>query len=361
MHEAKSQIGCNYNKTQVGNTVTFNYPPMISLYVLDSAYWDFGDGANLMQYAGGFTVVTHTYTIPGTYNACLTMWAHQLGSTTVLTCNGCQTVTIAGSVPCNASFNFVQAGNTVSFTSTSSGPGTITSNVWVYGDGSPNGSIANPVHTYPGPGQYVVCHTIAGGTSAGGFTCTTCDTITIAAPPPPCVAIPNYTNVITGLSVNFNNTSSCNFCMTQTNSWDFGDGSPLSSLPNPSHTFPAGGTYNVCLTLNALDSLGNSCSDTLCKAITVVGTSGVNDLKLNTLNLYPNPAGKSVLFALPSNEQIQSIVLYDIAGRKIGKLPFELKSNHEVAINIQELQSGMYMIKVQTGSMNTFSGKFIKQ
>ncbi|MEI9908607.1 MAG: PKD domain-containing protein [Bacteroidota bacterium] len=32
-------------------------------------------------------------------------------------------------------------------------------------------------------------------------------------------------------------------------SWDFGDGSPVSTLQNPVHTFPALGPYNVTLTV----------------------------------------------------------------------------------------------------------------
>ncbi|MBK7762639.1 MAG: PKD domain-containing protein [Bacteroidetes bacterium] len=360
IQEVKAQMNCNYFATQVGSTVTFNYPPMISIIVLDSAYWDFGDGTTLMQYAGGFTIVTHTYTAPGTYNACLTMWGHQLGSTTVLTCTGCQTFTVTGPPPCNASFNFVQAGNTVSFTSTSSGPGVITSNVWVYGDASPNGTTANPVHTYPGPGQYIVCHTISGGTSAGVFTCTTCDTITIASPPPPCIATANYSTTISGLTVNFNNTSSCTNCMSQINSWDFGDGTLPSLLPSPSHTFATGGTYNVCLTLAALDSNGTPCTDTLCKLITVVGPSGVTEHHLHTLDFYPNPAGNSIAFNLPVNEQIQSIEVFDLTGRMISEVPSILTSTQEVSLNIQSLETGLYMVKVQMQSMRSFSGKFLK-
>ena len=41
-------------------------------------------------------------------------------------------------------------------------------------------------------------------------------------------------------------------------SWDFGDGSPVSTAPNPTHTFTTAGTYNVRLT--ATDSTNKSAS-----------------------------------------------------------------------------------------------------
>ena len=42
--------------------------------------------------------------------------------------------------------------------------------------------------------------------------------------------------------------------------WNFGDGSPTDTFPNPIHTFPAYGVYNVCLTM--MDWTG--CTDSIC-------------------------------------------------------------------------------------------------
>ncbi len=49
--------------------------------------------------------------------------------------------------------------------------------------------------------------------------------------------------------------------------WSFGDGA-TSSFQNPEHTYAAGGTYFVCLTISNTDS-GNLCHDVLCLAITI--------------------------------------------------------------------------------------------
>jgi PKD repeat protein len=45
-----------------------------------------------------------------------------------------------------------------------------------------------------------------------------------------------------------------------TYSWDFGDGSPISTSANPTHTYAASGNYNVCLTINI-----NGCPGTYCQ------------------------------------------------------------------------------------------------
>jgi PKD repeat protein len=54
--------------------------------------------------------------------------------------------------------------------------------------------------------------------------------------------------------------------------WDFGDGSPLSSLPGPTHTYAAAGTYVVCLTTTTT----TGCSNTTCTTVTIAGVSGCN-------------------------------------------------------------------------------------
>ncbi|MDP1622919.1 MAG: PKD domain-containing protein [Bacteroidales bacterium] len=49
--------------------------------------------------------------------------------------------------------------------------------------------------------------------------------------------------------------------------WSFGDGT-TTTIQNPVHTYPAGGTYFVCLTVSNSDS-GYICHDVLCVAITI--------------------------------------------------------------------------------------------
>jgi PKD repeat protein len=73
-------------------------------------------------------------------------------------------------------------------------------------------------------------------------------------------------NICPNETVDFTNTST-NYPTSY--SWDFGDGSPLSTLQNPSHTYTNPGTYNV--TLTATNQWGSTTSvTTVATTITVV-------------------------------------------------------------------------------------------
>ena len=79
---------------------------------------------------------------------------------------------------------------------------------------------------------------------------------TVAPPPPnsPPTAAFSYVGAL--LQVTFTDLSTDSDGSVVAWSWDFGDGSPLSTLQNPVYTYAASGTYNV--TLNATDDLGDS-------------------------------------------------------------------------------------------------------
>jgi PKD repeat protein len=67
--------------------------------------------------------------------------------------------------------------------------------------------------------------------------------------------------------------------------WDYGDGSPLDSSWNGSHTYSAGGTYNVC------SYITTGCrTDTVCTTVTVCGPDPVSAYSAS-------PAGFSVAFS----------------------------------------------------------------
>ncbi|MCC7232443.1 MAG: PKD domain-containing protein [Bacteroidia bacterium] len=67
--------------------------------------------------------------------------------------------------------------------------------------------------------------------------------------------------VMAGTTVNFTNSSTGGFSY----SWDFGDGSPPSSNPNPPHIYGSGGTYTVTLTVTS----PNGCTDVIQQQITI--------------------------------------------------------------------------------------------
>ncbi len=60
-------------------------------------------------------------------------------------------------------------------------------------------------------------------------------------------------------------------------SWDFGDGSPVSHLPNPSHVFATAGAYNVTLT-TTIDGWDVDCIKTYTKTISVGLTASATSI-----------------------------------------------------------------------------------
>ncbi len=75
--------------------------------------------------------------------------------------------------------------------------------------------------------------------------------------------------------VQFNNNSQGNVV-----SWDFGDGSPISTQTNPSHTYTSGGDFIVTLIVN--DPLSCNVNDTLTRVVTVIepGTTELPDITI---------------------------------------------------------------------------------
>jgi hypothetical protein len=75
----------------------------------------------------------------------------------------------------------------------------------------------------------------------------------------------NFTSTSSSLTASFTNTSN-GAGSNPIYSWDFGDGSAVSSEVSPSHTYAQGGTYTVSLTTT---HSGSGCSDLRSKQVTV--------------------------------------------------------------------------------------------
>lgn len=85
-----------------------------------------------------------------------------------------------------------------------------------------------------------------------------------STPPPPSGPAANFTDTVSGLTVNFTNSSTDTGGTITAYSWNFGDGSTSTSA-SPSHTYTTAGTYTV--TLAVTDS--NSNSNTKAGSVTV--------------------------------------------------------------------------------------------
>ena len=79
-----------------------------------------------------------------------------------------------------------------------------------------------------------------------------------------------------------------------------------------------------------------------------------SDTKTAVFKLYPNPVEKEFLIDLPNQEQIKSITIYELSGKKI----LEKKKKK---VFVQQLSKGVYLIKIETEKGKSYSKKFIKK
>ncbi|MCK9613534.1 MAG: PKD domain-containing protein [Bacteroidales bacterium] len=203
--------------------------------------WNFGDGGtSSLQHP------SHIYTSPGTYTVSLTS-SNTGGCSNTKTLTNYITVFALPSVSFSGSpLQACHAPQNVSFTCSIPG---IISWQWNFGDGGTS-SAQNPSHTYTQDGIYTVTLSITD--NHGCSNSLSKINYIIISPPivdftatPPAGCHP--------LTVHFNDsTSTISYITSWT--WDFGDGSPVSHLGNPIHTYIDTGNYIVSLTVT--DSAG---------------------------------------------------------------------------------------------------------
>ena len=139
--------------------------------------------------------------------------------------------------------------------------GSITTYLWNFGDGSSSTSSATS-HTYTTPGTFVATLTV---TDNGGATGTASVTILVGpgdnASPTAAISVTPPASNTAPASFGFSSAGSTDADGTIVGySWDWGDGSPIGTSANPSHTFAAPGTFIVTLTVT--DNLGATGSAT---------------------------------------------------------------------------------------------------
>lgn len=149
----------------------------------------------------------------------------------------------------------------------------------------------------------------------------------------------SYTYSVNACVYNFANTSA----NSTSYSWDFGDGSAVSPLENPSHTFTANGSYSVCLTASNASS-----SDVACQTINVTCVVGINDIALdNALTVYPTPSAGYVTVSISDNSISDAIITVTNMLGEVMVSPVSVVNNI-ATLNLSSLANGNYMVKVQT-------------
>ena len=250
---SKAACTANFTYSNVANVFNFTDASTTTSGSIVTWVWNFGD----LSAPGTTQNPSHTYTVCGTYNVSLTI-------ATSLFCTNTYSTIVT-----------VNSGMVGSFTSTvdsTTGAGIFQGSplglnvdyAWDFGDGNTGtGAIAN--NTYATSGTYYVCLTVSdtGGICSNTF----CDSVVVYITTPSCSSTFTYTDNGSG-NLTF---QVAPVVITDTYSWDYGDGS-TGTLPVSLHTYPTAGTYYVCLTTT--DPL-TSCTSTYCDSVVAAGTGGV--------------------------------------------------------------------------------------
>ncbi len=221
-------------------------PVITSIDAVTSYNWDFGDG-------GTSTLAnpTYTYVAQGTYTVRLIITTSSGCTDTLLIPNA---VTVGSKPIANFSAAPIPVCGTqpVYFSNL-----TVPSNEWLwdFGDGGTS-TLQNPTHSYTDTGYFTI-RLIA---TNNGCPDTLIRTNYVRVLPPIArfTPVPNCTN---RLEFSFTDQS----ISPQTWEWDFGDGSPISSIQNPVHIFPSFGPFTVRLIVT-----NGACADTTQRIIQTI-------------------------------------------------------------------------------------------
>ncbi len=208
--------------------------------------WDFGDGTTQNIILPTSPNVSHIF-LTGSVSHVVTL--------TVWTSDSCSafishTVTSIPKPIANFSASPTSCqGQPVQFTdlSQANGGGSITLWNWNFGDPASGlnnvSTVQNPAHTYSTAGTYTVTLIVQNST---GCLDTSVQSVTVNLLP---VANFSADTVCLNNPTQFTDLSIANALTIVTYSWNFGDGSPLSSQQNPAHTYVTYGTFNVTETI----------------------------------------------------------------------------------------------------------------
>lgn len=197
---------------------------------ITSYSWDFGDGSPISTEENP----THVYTESGSYEVVLTV---DDGSGVE---SETKTIQVTASPP-EPQFTFSSLCIEIQFNNTSTSCLGILSYQWDFGDDSPINSEENPSHAYETAGTYTVTLTVDDGQ--------TTQSVSQSVDFAPEASVPAFTYDISCSQVQFTNESTS--CVQDvTYSWDFGDGSPVSTEVNPIHNYQEARIFTVRLIVN---------------------------------------------------------------------------------------------------------------
>lgn len=214
---------------------------------------------------------------------------------------------------------------------------------WLWGDGTFNTNLSQPLcHTYQNAGTYNLNlqDTLYKWDYNTNYCLVDISQNIVALD----TVVPDFTFIQTSVVVDFTSTSSYNDSVW----WDFGDGTTGGDLNSISHDYDSINTFDVWL------HVYNDCTeDSIMYQVTTddVGIEEVEQL----ISIYPNPSNANVTVNnIPTNAIID---VYNIVGEKV--ISTQSTSN-TTTINVAELSSGTYFIKINSDSKSVTKKLIVK-
>lgn len=126
-----------------------------------------------------------------------------------------------------------------------------------------------------------------------------------------------------------------------------------TGVSSGSFTPSSAGSFTVTYTYT--NTSGCSASDA--KVITVDACTGIAEMEVPALTLFPNPV-QDMLHVNTGNTGLKTVEVYDMVGKKL--LSFS-SSETLVSIDSRELGRGVYTLRVQSGAGKPVIARFIKE
>ncbi|PKP50733.1 MAG: hypothetical protein CVT94_00905 [Bacteroidetes bacterium HGW-Bacteroidetes-11] len=245
-----------------GSDVLFNDLSVANGSVITSWFWDFGDGNTQLVTAPGNPNVTHTYANSGVFTVTLTV-------TNLQGCDASTSMNVVIVPGPIAEFTYDEGcqGNLVAFTdlTATNGGSVLVQWLWNFGDPasgvSNTSNLQNPVHIFNAAGTYTVT---LSATSASGCISTVSHDVVIT--PPPAVAFIITSGTCVSQPITFEpDPAVMDLTSIASYTWNFGDGTPVSNSPAPTHVYNVAGTFQVTLTVVN----NNGCSNSITQQVNI--------------------------------------------------------------------------------------------
>jgi hypothetical protein len=188
-------------------------------------------------------------------------------------------------------------------------------------------------------GSYTVTYTV---TDNNGLVTTVTRTVIVGSEPDP-----RFTYTNSGLTYSF--TESSLYSPTAW-LWEFGDGL-TSTARNPSYTYAATGTYEVCLTARNLfnNPPYSKPAKKTCQTIDV--TVGISNVALErSINVYPNPTtGNLTINIKDLSFETMNVKVFNMLGERVLANEYsKVQAQSLINLNIGGNAAGIYMIQIST-------------